>query len=303
MSRNILFFINPISGTKNKDHLEKKIFNRCILDGAAFQILFTSADGDYRFLKAKIEEDSITDVVICGGDGSLRNIITELLNTNVQVGIIPYGSGNGLARSASIPLSIDEALEVIFRGTAYPVDAIMINNHLSCHLSGFGFDAQVAHDFARKKKRGLKMYIMQVAKNFFATKNYLFEINIEGKHLAEEALCVCISNSNQFGNNFKIAPKASICDGLLDVIIFKKSTKSLTLLSLAKQIFSGEIDRISEENLDKKRVLYFQTSELTINNPQKAPLHIDGDPAESAKEFSIKILPAAYKLLQPGEME
>ncbi len=298
MSRNIIFFINPISGTKNKRKLEEKIIGRCSREGVAFQILFTSADGDYRFLKSKVEEDNITDVVICGGDGSLRFIITALLNTDVQVGIIPSGSGNGLARTASIPLSIDEALDVIFKGNARPVDAIMINNRLSCHLSGLGFDAQVAHDFARQKRRGLRTYITQVARNFFTIKNYLFEVDIEGRLFKEEAFCICVTNSNQFGNNFKIAPQASISDGLMDVIIFRKAAKMRTVISIARQIFSGKISRIKEKNLEKQKVLYFQTSKINVKNPQRAPFHIDGDPAETEEDFVIEILPGAFKLLQ-----
>ena len=298
MSRSILFFINPISGTKNKKKLEEGIIDKCTREGVAFQILFTSADGDYLFLRSKVEEENISDVVICGGDGSLRSIISVLLNTKVTIGIIPSGSGNGLARSAGIPQSLKGALDVLFKGTPQPVDGILINGEFSCHLSGFGFDAQIAHDFAGKKKRGLKTYIVQFVRNFFDIKNYHFEIETEGKRFKEEAICICIANSNQFGNNFKIAPKASICDGLMDVIIFRKTAKTRTVISVARQIFSGKISRLNEKYIKKKKVLYFQTKELKIHNPQKAPFHIDGDPAETKKEFSIEILPGAFRLLQ-----
>lgn len=298
MSRNIIFFINPISGTKNKKKLEERIIERCSQEGVAFQILFTSADGDYRFLKGKVEDDNITDVVICGGDGSLRFIISALLDTNVHVGIIPSGSGNGFARTAGIPQSTKGALDVILKGSARPVDAIMINNQLTCHLSGLGFDAHIAHDFARQKKRGLKTYIAQFVRNFFDIKNYHFEVDIEGRLFKEQALCICVTNSNQFGNNFKIAPQASISDGLMDVIIFRKSAKIRTVISLGRQIFSGKISRIKGKNLEEKKVLYFQTTKITIQNLQGAPFHIDGDPAETEKEFFIEMLPGAFKLIQ-----
>lgn len=299
MSRNIIFFINPISGTKNKKKLEEGIIKRCTKEGVAFQILFTNVEGDYLYLRSKVKEDNITDIIICGGDGSLRFIISALLNIPVSIGIIPSGSGNGLARSAGIPQSIKGSLDVIFRGRALPVDGISINDQFSCHLNGLGFDAQVAHDFSRKKKRGLKTYILQFAKNFMHIQNYFFELEMEGKSFKEEAVCICITNSNQFGNNFKIAPKASICDGLMDVVIFRKTAKTRTIISVANQIFTGKISRVKEKNLDKKKVLYFQTKEIKILNPDMAPLHIDGDPMEAQKEFTIKILPGAYKLLQP----
>jgi YegS/Rv2252/BmrU family lipid kinase len=299
MSRKILFFINPISGTKNKLKLEKEIIKKCTEKNIGFEILFTSADGNYNFLNDKTEKEEITDVVICGGDGSLSPIISSLINTKINIGILPLGSGNGLATAAGIPKSLNKAFEIIFNGTASFVDAFLINNRLSCQLSGLGFDAKVAYDFSNEKKRGLNTYISKVFKNFFSIKPYYFEVEIEGHLLKEMAFCVCIANSNQFGNNFKIAPKASLSDGLLDVVIFKKTSKPMVLVELAKQVFTGKIKSIHQKDLHKKNVLYFQTGQLRIKNINMAPLHIDGDPAATEKEFIIEILPAAYKLIQP----
>ncbi|HET7116844.1 MAG TPA: diacylglycerol kinase, partial [Hanamia sp.] len=114
-----------------------------------------------------------------------------------------------------------------------------------------------------------------------------------------DAFLICIANSNQFGNNFKIAPKASICDGLLDIVVIKKSSKSRVVLSFANQIFSGKTESVHTKNFHKKNILYFQTKKIQIQNPQLAPLHIDGDPAETSEKFSIEILPSVYKLIQP----
>jgi YegS/Rv2252/BmrU family lipid kinase len=299
MSRKILFFINPISGTASKLQLEKKIITKCTERNIAFEILFTSEDGNYAFLKNKIEKEGITEVIICGGDGSISPIVSSLLNTRINIGILPLGSGNGLATAAGIPKSLDKAFEIIFDKSASCVDAFLVNDRLSCQITGLGFDAKVAYDFSLQKKRGLSTYIKQVFKNFFSTKTWLFEIEIEGCIFKEEAFCVCIANSNQFGNNFKIAPKASLSDGLLDIVIMKKTSKPRVLFELVKQVFSGEIKSIKEKDLHKQNVLYFQASQLKIKNLDKAPLHIDGDPVLSSEEFSIKILPSAYRLIQP----
>lgn len=299
MSRKILFFINPISGAKSKLQLEKKIIAKCAGKNIFFDILFTSADGNYDFLKDKIEKEEISDLIICGGDGSLSPVISSLLNTKINIGILPLGSGNGLARAAGIPKSIDKAFDIIFNGKASCVDAFLINNRLSCQLSGLGFDAQVAYDFSRQKKRGLNTYIKQAFKNFLSAKTWHFEIEIEGRIFNVEAFCVCVANSNQFGNNFKIAPKASLSDGLLDVIILKKTSKPIALLELVKQVLSGKIKSIKEKGLHKKNVLYFQTNQLKIKNSSRAPLHIDGEPTPTSTEFSIEVLPSAYRLIQP----
>lgn len=299
MSRKILFFINPISGTASKLQLEKKIITKCTERNIAFEILFTSEDGNYAFLKNKIEKEGITEVIICGGDGSISPIVSSLLNTRINIGILPLGSGNGLATAAGIPKSLDKAFEIIFDKSASCVDAFLVNNRLSCQITGLGFDAKVAYDFSLQKKRGLSTYIKQVFKNFFSTKTWLFEIEIEDRFFKEEAFCVCIANSNQFGNNFKIAPKASLSDGLLDIVIMKKTSKPRVLFELVKQVFSGEIKSTKEKDLHKQNVLYFQASQLKIKNLDRAPLHIDGDPVLSSEEFSIKILPSAYRLIQP----
>jgi diacylglycerol kinase (ATP) len=299
MSRKILFFINPISGTKSKLLLEKKIIKKCGDNNIAFEILFTSSDGNYEFLKDKIAKELITDIVICGGDGSLSPIISYLLKIEINIGILPLGSGNGLARTAGIPKSLDKAFDIIFKGKASYVDAFLINGRVSCHVCGLGFDAKVAHEFSKKRTRGLSTYTKETFKNFFSAQTYFFSIEVEDSLFNVDAFLICIANSNQFGNNFKIAPQASLCDGLLDIVIVKKTNKFRVVLSFVKQILAGKTGNLNEKGARKKSLLYFQTNKIKITNPQLAPLHIDGDPAPTVKEFSIEIIPSAYRLLQP----
>jgi diacylglycerol kinase (ATP) len=299
MSRKILFFINPISGIKSKLTLEEKIIKKCEEKNIAFEILFTSIDGHYDFLHDKIKNENITDIAICGGDGSIAPIVSSILKIPVNVGIVPLGSGNGLARTASIPKSIDKAIDVILNGNAHFTDVFLINGKVSTHVCGLGFDATVAHEFSKQKKRGLNSYTKIALKNFFAAKTFPYIIEAEKIELKIDAFLICIANSNQFGNNFKIAPQASICDGLLDIVVLKKTTKPQIVISFIKQLISGKTEIFSEKNFHEKNILYFQTKKLKIKNPQFAPLHIDGDPAETFREFSIEILPAAYKLIHP----
>lgn len=299
MSRKILFFVNPISGTKSKLQLEKQIIKRCAEENVSFEILFTSKDGDYNFLKERIENEGISDIVICGGDGSLGPIVSSLLNTDVNVGIIPRGSGNGLARTARIPKSVDKALDIIFKGNASRVDAFTINDRVSCHVCGLGFDALVAHEFSKQRTRGLSTYTRETLKHFFKIKPYTFSIEVEGNYFKTDAFLLCIANSNQFGNNFKIAPKASVCDGLIDIVILKNTSKIQIVIAFVKQILFGKVGSISIHKLKKNNLLYFQTQSISIENTDLAPLHIDGDPSETMRHFSIQVLPAAYRLLQP----
>ena len=297
--RNILFFINPISGTRNKLQLEKKIVKKCEEHHISFKILFTAADGNYSFLREQIKQDKVTDVVICGGDGTLSPVISSLLNVKVNIGIIPTGSGNGLAFTAKIPRSVDKALEIIFKGKTSCVDSFLINGKLSCMLCGIGLDAQVAYDFSLQKKRGLSTYIKQTFKNFLAATPYHFELKVHDETFKVDAFFICIANSNQFGNNFTIAPEASLSDGLLDIIVVKKMSKPRIIWSVFKQMKTGKIIAFEEKNFHKKNILYFQTGSLQIINPEMAPLHIDGDHAPTAKKFDIEILPSAFTLIRP----
>ncbi len=299
MSRKILFFINPVSGTQDKLLLEKKIIKKCEEKNISFEILFTSKEGDYNFLFEKINSENITDIIISGGDGSIRAIVSATLKMPINIGIIPLGSGNGLARTAGIPKSVDKAIDVALAGKSSAVDVFLINNQLSTHVCGLGFDAKVAQDFAESKNRGLTSYTKISLKNFRSAKTYPFKIEAGGKNFEVEAFLICIANSNQFGNNFKIAPEASLSDGLLDIIVVKKMSKAKIVWSFFKQMQLGKISNVNEKDFHQKDILYFQTKDIEIINNQMAPMHIDGDHTPTYKELKIEVLPSAFNLLVP----
>lgn len=222
------------------------------------------------------------------------------MNCIVNFGIIPCGSGNGLALSASIPKQHGKALDIILTGKASAIDGFYINNQFACMLCGLGFDARVAHDFARQSKRGLATYIKQVVKNFFSAKPYTFEIKLKKKTISVDAFFISVANSNQFGNNFTIAPRACLDDGLLDIVIVTAQNKISLLLETFKQVRGKNKLQTGFIHTKKMPVIYFQTDHLTILNPADAPLHIDGDPAESAAELMIQVKKKCFRLLQPA---
>lgn len=299
MTRKILFFINPISGTGTRKQLENKIIKKCLEKNVGFEILATSQDGDYSFLRDKIKADKITDVVICGGDGSLAPVISSILNVKANIGIIPMGSGNGLALTAKIPKDFNKAFENLFEGRPRRVDAFLINNKFGCNLGGIGLDAKVAYDFSLQKTRGLTTYITQSFKNFLAAAPYPFEIEIHETKFRVDAFFICIANSNQFGNNFTIAPEAKLNDGLLDIIVVKKMSKPKIIWSVLKQIKLGKASSYKDKGFHEKDILYFQTNKIKIINTASAPLHIDGDIVATKKIFDVEVIPAAFNLIQP----
>lgn len=299
MSRKIIYIINPIAGTRAKNSLEQLIINKTNEAGIAFEIFPSVADGDYSFLHSVIKEKKVTDVVIAGGDGTVSQVIGSLMQFDLNFGIIPCGSGNGLAYTAKIPKQPSRALNIIFKGNAVATDGFYLNDHFSCMLAGLGLDAKVAYDFTQQSKRGLKTYIRLVIKNFFSARTYPFGIELNKTTLEVDAFFISIANSNQFGNNFKIAPKASLHDGLMDIVIATRQSKLNFFLQTFRQI-SGFV-RLQSESVIKKNkgLIYFQTNQLTVINHSKAPFHIDGEPVETPAKIKIAIKEKCFRLIQP----
>jgi diacylglycerol kinase (ATP) len=300
MSRHIIYIINPIAGTRKKADLQEYVEKRTKEKNIPFDIFPSVASGDYSFLQSIITEKKTTDIVIAGGDGTVSQVTGSLMDTKLNFGIIPCGSGNGLALAAGISKTPAKALDIIFNGKAAFIDGFYINDQFACMLCGVGFDAKVAHDFANQPKRGLTTYIKQTLSNFFSAKTYSFELVMKKNTLQTDAYFISIANSNQFGNNFTIAPKASLSDGLLDIVIVTKQNKLRFILQTIKQV-AGR-NKLQMENFinEKKSVIYFQTDELVIKNVEEAPMHIDGDPAETPRQIKVKIAPACFRLIQPA---
>lgn len=299
MKRKFIYFVNPISGTKKKPQLLEIIKNKTSEKQIPFEILHTNAAGNYQYLNKKITDEKITDIIVCGGDGTVNQVANALQGVEVNIGIIPMGSGNGLAFAAKIPKQVNKALEIIFTGNAAFIDSFYINKQFSCMLCGLGFDAQVAHDFAKQNKRGLATYVKQSIKNFFSAKPYTFILSVDGNNLTTQAFFISIANSNQFGNNFTIAPQASLQDGLLDIVVVNEMSKMKMIWNVLKQIRIGQVRIYEDKKYHQKEIHYFQTKKLVIQNPQLAPLHIDGDPAVTADNFEIEIVEKAFKLIMP----
>jgi YegS/Rv2252/BmrU family lipid kinase len=307
--RNIIYIINPVSGTKGKKELQQFIEKKTLEQKISFQVFPSVASGDYSFLRSMIKEQKITDIVIAGGDGTVSQVVSSLMNCEVNFGIIPCGSGNGLAFAAKIPKQRSGAIDIIFNGNAVAIDGFYANDHFACMLCGFGFDAKVAHDFVDQANRGLVTYMRLALKNFFAMKKHRFQIQLQDTNFETKAYFISIANSNQFGNNFTIAPRASLTDGLLDIVILTSKNKIGFIWHTLKQLAGWNKLQTAawmKKNKDRpdgpagRGLIYFQTDELNIINMSNAPLHIDGDPAEAVSELKITVKKKCFRLLQPG---
>lgn len=300
MDRKLLFLVNPISGTRTKEKLIAFISKKLNAANISFDIDYTNAAGNYTLVKEQIAANRITDIVIVGGDGSVNQVVQAFAEMRLRFGILPVGSGNGLARAAGIPTKIKRALQVIVEGNTMPVDAFTINDTFSCMLSGLGFDAQVAHNFARKAKRGLFNYTKESLLHFFKAQPYGFEIKLPEFSFFTDAFLISVANSNQFGNNVTIAPQAKLNDGLLDVIVVQKMHKVKLPYAILKQLSGNNKMQQLVEDMEHKNIIYFQTPSLEISNLKLAPLHIDGEAVASAQHLVIKVLPNFFTLFVPA---
>lgn len=299
--RKFIYLVNPISGThkKEKDAIIDSIKRVNKEHNLPYEFVETNASGNYDFLIDKIEADRVTDIVIMGGDGTVNQVVGALhKDVKARFGIIPFGSGNGLANTAGISSKPEKALEQIISSKhTMDVDAFTINNQFACMLSGLGLDAKVAHEFAHKERRGLMTYTQQSIVEFFKAQPYQFEINVDGFSFFTDAFFISIANSNQFGNNFTIAPQAQLNDGLLDIVIVQKMNKASLPFAVLKQIRGNNKLQQLVDDMSKKNILYFQTPSISIKNMMRAPLHIDGEPTDTMEELNIEIVPNCFKLL------
>ncbi len=230
-------------------------------------------------------------VVAVGGDGTVNEVGRGLLHSPTAMGIVPTGSGNGLARFLQLPFKVNRSLEVINHALQKPIDAIRLNEFYSLNVAGIGFDAFISHLFAKKKKRGPLVYMQLISKEFARYKSEQYHLYIDDVHYAIDAFLISFANSSQYGNNFYIAPSAKIDDGLIDVCLIKdfpKYTAPALLLSLLDQ----SIDESKYDRIVKARKVH-------ISHPESLWGHVDGEPVEFGREADIEIIPLALNVIVP----
>ena len=220
--KKILFIVNPISGPGKQKRIEKWIDEG--LDKSKFMssIIHTTHAGHATELSKKAIEDGVDIIVAIGGDGTVNEVGQTLIGSSTVLGIIPAGSGNGLARHLKIPFNFTKAIDVINKGNVRKIDTATVNDKVFLSVAGIGYDAFVARKFSKAAKRGFISYFRIVSSEYPSYKSKKYELEIDGKKITRRALVVTFANSSQFGNNTSIDPKARIDDGYIDVCIVRR---------------------------------------------------------------------------------
>ena len=287
--KRIVFVVNPISGTQGKRAILKWIDERIDRSIYDYSIVKTEYAGHASQLAAAAVRDGVDVVVAIGGDGTINEIARSLVHTDTALGIIPCGSGNGLARHLRIPMEPKAAIDIINRGEQLCIDYGKINNIPFFCTCGVGFDAFVSLKFADSGKRGLLTYLENTLHESLTYQPEAYEIENEEGTVVHQAFLIACGNASQYGNNAYITPQASLMDGLMDITIIEPFTV-LDVPSLSFQLFNKTIDQNS-------RVKTMRAKKIKIHRAQEGVLHFDGDPLMAGKELEVEIIPKGLRVV------
>ena len=221
MKKTIVFILNPISGTVSKADIPAKIEQHLDKDLFSYTIAETEYAGHAEEIARQAVQEHTDIVVAIGGDGTVNEVGRGLVDSQTALGIIPCGSGNGLARHLMVPIDTVKAIENLNKCVIHNLDYGLINDHPFFCTCGMGFDAFISNKFAEAGKRGLITYVENVLKEGLTYKPETYQIEDETGTKRYKAFLVSAANASQYGNNAYIAPQASMSDGLLDVIIME----------------------------------------------------------------------------------
>jgi YegS/Rv2252/BmrU family lipid kinase len=288
LKRKALFIINPVSGGKRKDQVPDLIQKN--LDTSLFEptIVFTEgamhasdlargAVGHYQY------------AVAVGGDGTVNEIASAIVGTNTALGILPFGSGNGLARFLGIPIDTAGAIKTLNEERVEAIDSAKLNGQWFFNMAGMGFDAHISEVFSHDKTRGFGAYIRSSFREIANYKSDTYHIDIDGVTYVREAFMLSIANSSQYGNNAHVSPCASVQDGWLDVCIIKPFPL-YRFPEMGIRMFAKTAHK-------SKYVEIIQGKHISIKRSKDAPVHLDGEPQMMGTDVEINIVPGSLKIV------
>lgn len=291
MTDKLMLIINPISGTAGKAGLAEMVIRHLRPSGYDIDVRYTTCRGDATRLAREAVELGYSGVLAAGGDGTINETARALCGTGVALGIIPAGSGNGLARHVGIPIDPELSLSVIEQKHLEDVDYGTVNGSEFFCTMGVGFDAAVSHRFAKQRRRGKLMYVKSAIDEFATYQPETYTLSANGRIITRQAFLVAVANASQYGNNAYIAPEASITDGLLDVTVIHQGNP-LETARMGIDMMTGYLNK-------NMLIETFRTPSVVIYRESAGPAHIDGEPVESGPILDIRCHHAKLKMFTP----
>lgn len=291
--RKIVFVYNPISGGRRLIPVVpiiERFTNRDLYD---FEIVSTDHKGHSTELARQYAAKNYDAVIAVGGDGTVNEVGCGLIGTDTALGIIPCGSGNGLARHLGIPIDPYKAVKWLNKSRFTEIDYGMMENQPFFCTCGVGFDAKVSDAFSKSSSRGILTYLESIMKEIATYHNETYKLSFDNSSETFEAFFITCANADQWGNNAYIAPTASLQDGLLDVIAAHPFTVIDAPL-IAFQLFNRLIDKNPKVDVRK-------CSRVTITRDSEGPAHFDGEPVMMGKVIHIELVSGGLKVLIPDK--
>jgi YegS/Rv2252/BmrU family lipid kinase len=288
-----IFIINPIAGTRHKKAISEAITSALPEDDC--EIIFTEYQGHaHQIALQKVAEGHI-HIVAVGGDGTVNEVASALVNTSCHLGIIPAGSGNGLARHLKIPMQLQASIELIRQHEVRPIDVGWVNGRYFFCTCGTGFDASVGREFATNSRRGMISYVRAVIHQYirYLPKKYILKTG--KRKIKLEAFLVTFANSGQYGGDAYIAPNARIDDGVLDLCILRPFPKVSTL-DLGLRLFFKNIDQSPY-----LEVMQITKASLKRKGKRSLHVHIDGEPSTIRGKLKIRVIAGGLQVMVPAK--
>ena len=289
MKKRILFIMNPISGTTSKADVPRLIDKYLDKERFEYEVKNTDYAGHGVDLTAEAVARGVDIVVAVGGDGTVNEVARSLVHTKTALGILPCGSGNGLARHLMLPMNLRKSIEVINRCEIHDLDYGVVNGHPFFCTCGMGFDADISQKFAESGKRGPITYVQKVLEEGLKYKPQVYEIEFDGDTTRHKAFLISCANASQYGNNAYIAPQASMSDGMMDVIIMEPFDL-LEAPQLAIDMFNKTLDKSS-------RIKSFKAKHLRIHRFAEGVIHFDGDPVMTSADVDVRLFEKGFKAI------
>lgn len=281
--------MNPISGTIRKSGIPKIIEKTLDKEYYEFSIAETNYSGHAYEIAKDAKEKDFYAVVAVGGDGTVNEVAKAIVHSDTALGILPCGSGNGLARHLMLPLDIQKAVEVINMHTVHDLDYGLINNIPFFCTCGMGFDAFISMKFAEAGKRGPVTYLENILREGLKYKPETYEIIDENGTSIRRAFLISCANASQYGNNAYIAPQASMSDGLLDITIMEP----LDMIE-ASQI---SIDMFNKTLNNNSKIKTFKTKHIQVHREKAGFIHYDGEPVMTDADVDISVVNKGIKII------
>lgn len=281
MKKKAVFILNPISGTSNKTGIPQLIDTVLDKEKFDYELRETEHAGHAAEIAAEARDRHIDIVVAVGGDGTVNEVARSIVHSDTALGILPCGSGNGLARHLLLPMNLKKSLEIINACEIHQLDYGVINDYPFFCTCGMGFDAFVSMKFAESGKRGPITYAENILKEGLKYQPETYTLEDETGTQQSKAFLISCANASQYGNNAYIAPQASMSDGLIDVIIMEPFDV-IEAPQVSFDMFNKTLDKNS-------KIKTFRCKKLHIKRSKPGVIHYDGDPVMTGDEIDIHL--------------